>query len=116
MTDTGLLLRAYYECLHERLEADRDRLIRQVEQSLRCELAEQQFAGYAEHKYRAYYEACLAFVQERLELYNPIGIQYTFDGHRSKEAVELELQLDWYNSRAEWETLYEAARTKTWHL
>jgi len=32
---------------------------------------------------------------------------------RSAEAFELELQLDWYDSRAEFDALLEAARQKT---
>jgi hypothetical protein len=54
----------------------------------------------------------VAFVDERIETYNPIGIQYLFDRSRAKEAFELELQLDWYDSRAEFEALVEAARSK----
>ncbi|MHC4806182.1 MAG: hypothetical protein ACYTBX_07950, partial [Planctomycetota bacterium] len=54
----------------------------------------------------------LAFVDERLEAYNPIGIQYLFDRSSAKEAFELELQLNWYDSQAEFEALVKAARSK----
>ncbi|OHB80512.1 MAG: hypothetical protein A2Z25_04765 [Planctomycetes bacterium RBG_16_55_9] len=51
-------------------------------------------------------------MDERLELYNPIGIQYVFDRSRARDAFELELQLNWYDSRAEFEELVEAAHDK----
>ncbi|GAI53651.1 unnamed protein product, partial [marine sediment metagenome] len=71
------------------------------------------FGNFDEEKYAAYRDACLAFVDERMESYNPIGIQYTFDRIRAREVFELELQLNWYDSRAEFEALMEAVRSKT---
>ncbi|MHC4721482.1 MAG: hypothetical protein ACYS6I_02110, partial [Planctomycetota bacterium] len=47
-----------------------------------------------------------------IETYNPIGVQYTFDRPTAHQARELELQLNWYDSRAEFEALVEAARSK----
>ena len=35
-----------------------------------------------------------------------------YDSGRAKETFELELQLNWYDSRAEFESLVEAARNK----
>jgi len=59
----------------------------------------------------AYRQASLAFVDERIETYNPIGIQYTFDRGTNRRAAELEFQLDWYDSREEFEELVAAARS-----
>ena len=101
LTESRLLLQAYYEILYEWLSVSRDRLIRTIEQCLPEELSARNFAGYTDSKYDAYQEACLAFVEERLEAYNPIGIQYTFDHARSETAAQLEFQLDWFDSRVE---------------
>ncbi len=108
MNDAKLLLRAYYEALHERLEAKKDLLAATIEKFLQEEAAKRAFGSFDKEKYAAYRDACLAFVDERTETYNPIGIQYTFDRTRAKEAFELQLQLDWYDSRPELEDLMEA--------
>ena len=112
MNEAKLLLDAYYETLYEQLEAKKDVLATRIEPLLAEEIANRGFENFNEDKFTAYRDACLAFVDERIETYNPIGIQYTFDRIRSQEAVELELQLNWYDSRAEFETLVEAARSK----
>ncbi len=112
MNETSLLLKAYYEALYELLQADEDLLHTRVEEILRQEIAKLGLGDFDEEKYAAYKDACLAFVDERMETYNPIGIQYTFDRIRAKEAVALELQLDWYDSRAEFEALRQAVRDK----
>jgi len=112
MNDTNLVLKGYFEVLYERLAARKDLLAARIEKLLLEEIAERDFGSFDEAKYTAYRDACLAFVDERLEAYNPIGIQYTFDRERRKEASELELQLNWYDSRAEFEALVEAARIK----
>ncbi len=112
MSGTSLLLKAYYEVLYERLQANKEHLAARIETLLVEEVAERGFENFDEDKYTAYKDACLAFVDERIELYDPFGIQYTFDRTRAKEAFELELQLDWYDSRAEFEALVEAARDK----
>ncbi len=108
MNETKLLLRAYYEALYDRLEAGKDLLTATIEKLLQQELAKRGFGNFDREKYAAYRDACLAFVDERAETYNPIGIQYTFDRIRAKEAFELQLQLDWYDSRPELEALMEA--------
>ena len=113
MTDTSLLLKAYYEALYERLEANKGLLIKRAEQLLTKEIEERGFEDFDEDKYAAYREACLDFIDERIETYNPFGIQYTFDQTRSRDAFKLELQLDWYDSRVEFENLVRAARKKT---
>jgi hypothetical protein len=112
MNEASLLLNAYYETLYEHLEANREILASKIEKLLKYEVANRGFEGFDEGKYAAYRDACLAFVEERLETYNPVGIQYTFDRIRAEEAAELELQLNWYDSQAEFEALLEIVRTK----
>ena len=111
MSPGHLLLRAYYERLHERLQEGRDRLIVRVDELLPAEIAKQGFGNMDSSRLDAYCEACVAFIDERLESYNPIGIQYTFDRVSSREAAELEFQLNWYNSRPEFADLVAAARS-----
>jgi len=112
MSETSLLLKAYYEVLYERLDAKRDVLTERIEYLLTEEIADIQFENFDEEKYAAYRDACLAFVDERMESYNPVGIQYLFDRTRIREAFELELQLNWYDSRTEFEDLVELAESK----
>ena len=112
MNDSKLLLNAYYEALYERLESNRERLIEIVEKLLRCEIAERGYENFDEEKFAAYLDTCLACIEERMESYNPVGFQYTFDRVRSREVIELELQLNWYDSSAEFESLMQAVRSK----
>jgi hypothetical protein len=112
MNEANLLLKAYYEALYEQLEANREFLATRIEKLLREEIVNRGFEDFDEEKYNAYRDACLAFVDERMETYNPVGIQYTFDRIRAQEAVELELQLNWYDSQVEFEALIEAVRAK----
>ena len=112
MNAVNLLLNAYYEHLYEMLEAKKGFLTTRIEQLLADEVASRGFENFNEDKFIAYRDVCLAFVDERIETYNPIGFQYTFDRIRSQEAIELELQLNWYDSRAEFETLVQTARSK----
>jgi len=112
MNEANLLLKAYYEALYEQLEANKELLATRIEKLLKEEIVKREFGNFDEEKYTAYRDACLAFVDERLETYNPVGIQYTFDRIRAQEAVELELQLNWYDSQAEFEALVEAVRAK----
>jgi len=110
MAETTVLLNAYYELLHERLEAGKDLVTASVKALLAEEMPKLAGCNFDDEKYAAYLEACLAFVDERLETYNPLGIQYTFDRLRAEEAVELELQLNWYDSRPEFEALAEKVK------
>jgi hypothetical protein len=112
MNEAKLLLNAYYEALYELLEAKKNLLVIKLEELLREETANRWPGDFDEEKYTAYRDACLAFVDERLETYNPIGIQYTFERIRAREAIELELQLNWYDSQAEFEALMEAIQGK----
>jgi len=112
MSAASLLLKAYYEILYERLDANKQLLAGRIEELLGQEIAQHGFEKIDDDKYAAYRDACLAFVDERIEMYNPIGIQYTFDRSQSRQAQMLELQLNWYDSRAEFEALVQAARDK----
>lgn len=112
MIESKLLLNAYYETLYELLEAKKDVLATRIEQSLAEEVANRGFGNLDESKFAAYRDTCLAFIDERIETYNPIGVQYTFDRIRASQAYELELQLDWYDSRAEFEALLQAIRER----
>jgi len=109
MDDVGLLLKAYWEQLHDRLAENRGPLSTQIEILLKAELDRQKFPDIDEHKYAAYREVSLAFVEERIETYNPVGLQYLFDASKRREAAELEFELDWFNSRREFNDLVDAA-------
>ncbi|MHC4721611.1 MAG: hypothetical protein ACYS6I_02760 [Planctomycetota bacterium] len=104
MNETNVLLHAYYEALHEALQTNRGTLIAKVEKLLAAEIEKRGFGSFNEEKFAAYRDACVAFIDERIETYNPIGVQYTFDRPTAHQARELELQLNWYDSRAEFET------------
>jgi hypothetical protein len=112
MSETSVLLKAYYEALYERLEAQKEILIEKIDEFLSEEIRKRGFEGFDEEKYKAYHDACLAFIDERIEAYNPIGIQYIYNRCSAKEVIELELQLNWYDSRNEFQTLVETARCK----
>ena len=112
MSETSILLNAYYEALYERLEARKELLAARIDELLTEEIKKRGFEGFNQEKYTAYKEACLAFVDERIEAYNPIGIQYVYERRNAPEVIELELQLNWYDSRAEFAALVEAARNK----
>ena len=106
---TKILLCAYYERLHERLIASKDLLLSRIERLLRDEVANKNFSDFDKEKLAAYRDACHAFLDERMEAYNPIGIQYTFDHTRRREAAKLEFQLDWFDSSDEFKLLVESA-------
>ena len=112
MSETSFMLKAYYEALYERLGARKERLAGRIDQLLTAEISARAFGDFGPEKYAAYRDACLAFVEERIETYNPVGIQYLYDRDRAASAFELELQLDWYDSRAEFAALVQAARAK----
>ena len=112
MNETKLLLNIYYEALHDRLVADKQLMITRIEKLLRNEFAYRDFGSIDQEKFDAYRDACIAFIDERIEMYNPIGIQYTFDSTRRQQAFELELQLNFYDSRAEFKALVETAKSK----
>ena len=112
MSETNLILKAYYEAVYELLESARDVLAARTAELLREEVEMRRFEGFDEEKYSAYRDACIAFIDERIETFNPIGYQYTFDRGSVQGAFELELELNWYDARAEFEALALAARDK----
>lgn len=103
-------MRAYYETLYEKLESRKQFCIARIEELMRRELAQLLPTDRSEVKFAAYCEACLAFLEERIETYNPVGAQYLFDQADDKTAFKLELELNWYDSRQEFARLVEAAR------
>jgi len=109
MTETTLILKAYYEAVYDLLESAKDRLTARIGDLLTDEVEQRGFGPFDDDKYQAYRDACIAFIDERIETFNPIGYQYTFDRARAGEAFELELQLNWYDARPEFEALAEAA-------
>ena len=112
MNPTSLLLKAYYEALYELLETHKYALADRINAVLAEEIQSGGYEDFDDEKFTAFSEACQAFIDERIEMYNPFGIQYLYDRGRAKETFELELQLNWYDSRAEFESLLEAARNK----
>jgi hypothetical protein len=92
------------------MAAKREELIACIDALLPAEIDRQQYGPLRADQVEAYREASLAFIDERLETYNPIGIQYTFDRAARSQAAELEFQLDWYDSRREFQTLVTGAK------
>ena len=109
MSDTKLLLTAYWETLHDRLAANNDKLKSALDKIVAAQLKELTPPDFDADKFDAYCEAAHAFLAERIEMYNPLGIQYTFDRTSRSMAGKLELQLNWYDSTAEFEDLTKAA-------
>jgi hypothetical protein len=112
MDEIGLLLKVYWERLHELLSENRDLLSAKIEVLLKAEFDKPGFPGLDKHKHPAYLEAALAFVEERIETYNPVGLQYLFDSNNRREAAELSFGLDWFNGKKEFEQLVAAAEHK----
>ena len=112
MSETSVLLKAYYEALYERLEAKKEVLVKKIDDLLADEIEKRGFEDFDDEKLKAYRDACLAFIDERIEAYNPIGIQYIYNRSSAKEVIELELQLNWYDSTNEFRSLVETARSK----
>ena len=111
MVSASVVLKAYYERLYELMAARRTDLLSRIDERLTAETARRDWHDMDEEKLAAYREACVAFIDERLESYNPIGIQYTFGSVPSSTAAELEFQLNWYNSRPEFAELVATARS-----
>lgn len=112
MSQTNILLRCYYETLHDLLVENKNILINRIKDVLKDAVNTSGFQKLSRDAYEAYWEACLAFIEERIETYNPIGIQYTYGKERREEAFQLEMQLDWYDSRKEYKELIDAAYKK----
>ena len=112
MGESSVLLKAYYEALYERMESQKEVLAAKIDELLAEEIEKRGFEGFEGEKYKAYRDACLAFIDERIEAYNPIGIQYTYDRCSAREVVELEFQLNWYDSRNEFKSLVATVHSK----
>ena len=112
MSETVVLMKAYFEALHEILVEKKDIIAENIKGELSKEIKNRGFEGFNQEKFAAYWEACLAFIEERTESYNPFGVQYLYDSRNRTEASKLELQLDWYDSRAEYKALFAAAQKK----
>jgi hypothetical protein len=95
------------------LSQNRNLLSAKIEVLLKAEFDKPRFTGLDRHKYPAYLEAALAFVEERIETYNPVGLQYLFDSNNRREAAELGFGLDWFNGKKEFEQLLNAAGRRT---
>ena len=112
MGHANILLRCYYETLYELLEQKKNILVNRIRDVLREEIKAGGFGIFDHEKFSAYWEACLAFIEERIETYNPIGIQNMYSRESREGAAKFEMQLDWYDSRNEYRELVEAARAK----
>lgn len=112
MNDTAVLLNAYYEILHDFLDSHKAVLTEKIEDCLKDELKKLLPHSPGREKHAAYLDAALAFLDERIETYNPLGIQFTFDRVPSEFARQLELQLNFYDSSEEFENLKAAAAQK----
>jgi len=105
-------MNAYIETLYERLSVAKDGCIQQMGPLLQSEIVAQQFDIHRPDKFDAYLEACVAFLDERLESYNPIGLQWIFPQTMVEEAFEMEAIVDWYDSRDEFDRLCHQIKTK----
>jgi len=112
MDMTKLLLNAYYEALYERIQSKRELLKQRISGLVCKELERLGFGDLGSAKIDAYREACVAFLEERAESYNPVGYQYIYSSSGRKRASELQSQLDWYNSGQEFARLVDSARQK----
>ena len=70
MTSASLVLKVYYERLYELMEARRPEMLSRVDELLSAEVARQRFGDMGADKLAAYREACVAFIDERLESWN----------------------------------------------
>ena len=107
MESAKLLMRAYFEALYRRLEACRGLIVVDIDAVLGEVIAGLGEEDFAAEKFEAYRDVCLAFLEERIETYDPVGVQFLFDRPCSSDGLKLELQLNWYDSRAEFSELAE---------
>lgn len=77
MKPEKIILNAYFEALYNILLEQKPIVCSLIEQLLIPEI--EKLEALSPEKIEAYSDACLAFVDERLEMYNPIGLQYTYD-------------------------------------
>jgi hypothetical protein len=96
--------------LHERLCARREEILVGIDDCLRREAElRPDWRLEREEAFEAYLEAAEAFVDERTEAYDPVGVQYLYSGERRRRAGELGFELDWYGGREEYGRLLRAA-------
>ena len=105
MRPDKILLNAYFETLYNTLLEHKEAVYKEIDRLLTPEI--DKLEAVSSERINAYREACIAFVDERLEMYNPIGLQYTYDNQSRKFAKELELQLNWFDSTEEYNALLE---------
>ncbi len=106
MNKSKLLLNAYFEALHDLIFNQKEVIKDEIDELLRTELDKLVLVN--DEKITAYMDASLAFLDERIEMYNPVGLQYLYDNQTSEFARQIELQLDWYDSSAEFQSILEA--------
>jgi hypothetical protein len=111
MNKSKLLLNAYFEALHDLLFNQREVIKDEIDELLRTELAK--LVSVTDEKIAAYMDASIAFLDERLEMYNPVGLQYLYDNQTSEFARQIELQLDWYDSSIEFQSIFDAVDVLT---
>jgi hypothetical protein len=109
MNPKKLLLNAYFEALYAFILEHKVLVYSAIDKLLPLEFAklDSTTADGNTEKLAAYRDAAIAFVDERIEMYNPIGLQYTFDKKTCEFAKQLELQLNWFDSTNEFNTLLE---------
>lgn len=110
MNPTRIVLNAYFEKLCDLLEMAKPRTHERLKDLLNNEINENNYNITEPEKFIAYLEAAAAFYDERLESYNPIGIQWTMPTPTIDEAFQIESILDWYDSRPEFDALCRTAR------
>ena len=111
MNKSKLLLNAYFEALHDLLFRQKEVIKDEIDELLRTELAK--LVSVTDEKIAAYLDAALAFLDERIEMYNPVGLQYLYDNQTSEFARQIELQLDWYDSSGEFRSILDAIDSLT---
>ena len=116
MNPTRIVLNAYFERLCDRLEGAKPHISERLKARLNDEINERNYHIAEAEKFTAYLEAAVAFFDERLESYNPIGIQWTMPTPTVDETFQIESALDWYDSRPEFDVLCRAARRKARRL
>jgi len=112
MDTTRLLLNTYYEALYEWIQAKRRLLEQRIGELVGKEIKRLGFGDLSSDKIEAYREASVAFLEERVESYDPVGHQYIYTSSQRKRASGLQSQLDWYDSGREFARLLDSASQK----
>lgn len=112
MDSTKMLLNAYYEALYKRIKSNRELLEKRIAGLVREEIERLGLDNLSSDKINAYREASIAFLDERLESYDPVGYQYIYKSGERKRASKVQNQLDWFDSRQEFASLVDSAGRK----